>query len=87
MARSADFSGIDGTRFLYIQDAIHKAFVAVDERGTEAAAATAIIVGQTSIHLPPPISFIADRPFIFLIRDNTTGAVLFMGKLANPVME
>jgi serpin B len=84
---AADFSGIDGTRDLFIQDAIHKAFVAVDERGTEAAAATAVIIGRTSVPVDPPLYFTADRPFIFLIRDNTTGAVLFMGKLANPVIE
>jgi serpin B len=84
---AADFSGIDGMRDLYIQDAIHKAFVAVDERGTEAAAATAVIIGIRSVPIPPPISFTANRPFIFLIRDNATGTVLFMGKLVNPVIE
>jgi serpin B len=83
---AADFSGIDGTRFLSISDAIHKAFVAVDERGTEAAAATAIIIGITAI-MQPPVSFTANHPFIFLIRDNTTGTVLFMGKVVNPVIE
>jgi serpin B len=84
---TADFSGIDGTRSLFIQDVIHKAFVAVDERGTEAAAATAVIVVRTSIMIPPPPAFIADRPFIFLIRDAATGAVLFLGKVVNPVIE
>lgn len=83
----ADFSGIDGTRDLFISDVIHKAFVAVDEKGTEAAAATAVIMLRGSIMMPPPIPFIADRPFIFLIRDNTTGTILFMGKLENPVFE
>jgi serpin B len=82
---TADFSGIDGARMLYIQDAIHKAFVAVDERGTEAAAATAVTMVPTSLQIPPPLQFIANRPFIFLIRDNVSGAVLFMGKLADPV--
>jgi serpin B len=84
---TADFSGIDGTRYLHIQDAIHKAFVAVDERGTEAAAATAITIVGTSVMAPPPITFIANRPFIFLIRDNVTGSVLFIGKLVDPVLE
>lgn len=84
---TADFSGIDGTRSLFIQDVIHKAFVAVDERGTEAAAATVILVAMGSVEMPSPASFIANRPFIFLIRDNVTGSVLFIGKLAIPVLE
>ncbi|HUI91045.1 MAG TPA: serpin family protein [Chitinivibrionales bacterium] len=82
----ADFSGIDGTRSLSIYDVLHKAFVAVDERGTEAAAATAVIVVGTSIEMPPPVQFTANRPFIFLIRDNVSGAVLFMGRLEDPVI-
>jgi serpin B len=82
---TADFSGIDGTRNLSISDAIHKAFVAVDERGTEAAAATAIIVRASAILMPPPVVFTANRPFIFIIRDNVTGSVLFIGKLVTPV--
>ena len=82
---TADFPGIDGTRLQYIQDAIHKAFVAVDERGTEAAAATAVIIVQKGVIIPSPVAFTADRPFIFLIRDNVTGSVLFVGKLVNPV--
>jgi serpin B len=86
-SRAADFSGIDGTHSLFISEAIHKAFVAVDERGTEAAAATAIIMTRNSLPITPPVAFTADRPFIFLIRDNTNGAVLFLGKLANPVIE
>jgi serpin B len=85
---AADFSGIDGRNDLFIQDAIHKAFVAFDERGTEAAAATAIIVSRiTAVPVQPAISFTVDRPFIFLIRDNTTGTVLFMGKVVDPVIE
>jgi serpin B len=82
---AADFSGIDGTRYLYISDAIHKAFVAVDERGTEAAAATAVIMDVLTVEISPQTSFIANRPFIFLIRDNVTGSVLFVGKLVSPV--
>jgi serine protease inhibitor len=79
----ADFSGMDGTRELYIQDALHKAFVAVDEQGTEAAAATAIVIGVTSVPLEPKL-FQADRPFLFLIRDRITGAVLFLGRVVDP---
>jgi serpin B len=84
---TADFSGIDGARDLLIQDAIHKAFVSVDERGTEAAAATAVIVRTSSLEFPPPVPFTADRPFIFLIKDNATGTVVFIGKIVSPVVE
>jgi serpin B len=85
---NADFSGIDGTRNLYIGEVIHKAFIAVDENGTEAAAATAVIIkyGSSAIKKPLPV-FIANRPFIFLIRDVQTNAVLFMGKLNDPTKE
>ena len=75
----ADFSGMDGTRDLYITDVVHKAFVEVDESGTEAAAATAVVVGQTSIP-PDPVEVTIDRPFLFLIRDVQTGTVLFLGR-------
>jgi serpin B len=81
----ADFSGMDGARDLYIGDALHKAFVAVDEAGTEAAAATVVIMAPTSAQQPgTPIEFKVDRPFIFLIRDNPTGAILFLGRVTNP---
>jgi serpin B len=78
----ADFSGMDGSRSLFIQDVIHQAFVAVDEKGTEAAAATAVVIGKTSI--PQLATFTADRPFIVAIRDNPTGAVLFLGQVTSP---
>jgi len=80
---TADFSGMDGTRDLYITDVIHKAFVEVDESGTEAAAATAVIVGQTSVP-PDPLVVTIDRPFLFLIRDIETGTILFLGRVMNP---
>jgi serpin B len=82
---NADFSGIEPKNELYITDAIHKAFIDVDELGTEAAAATAISVDVTSI-LPPKIvpEFRADHPFIYLIKDNQTGSILFMGRLKRP---
>jgi len=83
---SADFSGMDGRRDLFIQDALHKAFVAVDEAGTEAAAATAVIVGLTSVP-QPPVEMKVDRPFIFLIRDIPTGSIIFVGRVLNPVTE
>jgi len=82
-AAAADFSGMNGVRELFLQDVIHKAFVAVDEEGTEAAAATAVIVGLTAA---PSASLVVtvDRPFVFLIRDIETGAILFVGRVLNP---
>jgi serpin B len=76
----ADFSAMDGRRDLYISAAYHQAFVEVNEEGTEAAAATGIGVGITSV----PPSFTADHPFLFLIRDNVTGSILFLGRVADP---
>jgi len=80
----ADFSGMTGNSELFISDVVHKAFVAVDEAGTEAAAATAVIVGTTSIPQEPPVEVTIDRPFIFLIRDIETSAILFVGRVLNP---
>ncbi len=87
--RVADFSGMNGIKppsdgCMYIQDAIHKAFVAVDEEGTEAAAATAVIMGAADSVPPPAPVFRADHPFIFIIRDRVSGAVLFLGRVMNP---
>jgi len=79
----ADFSGITGDRSLVIDQVIHQTFVAVDEVGTEAAAATAIATTEASSR-PPPVEFRADRPFLFLIRDNRSGALHFLGRLAAP---
>lgn len=78
----ADFSGMDGTRDLAISDVVHKAFVAIDESGTEAAAATAVVVGDTSAPVAVPVAF--DRPFLFLIRDRPTGEILFIGRVVDP---
>ena len=82
----ADLSGMTGAKNLFVSNVIHKAFVEVNEEGTEAAAATAVIVRPTSAPLNPrPVPvFKADHPFIFVIRDNRSGAVLFMGRLADP---
>ena len=77
----ADFSGMDGTRELYISDVVHKAFVSVDEEGTEAAAATGVVMNTS---LPPPAELVVDRPFLFLIRHNQTGAILFVGRVLDP---
>jgi len=79
-SRQADFSGMDGSKELYIGAVVHKAFVEVDEKGTEAAAATAVGMRVTS--MPP--QFIANRPFLFLIRENFTGVILFIGRVADP---
>ena len=80
----ADFSGISDT-FLYITHVLHKAFIEVNEEGTEAAAATAVVVGTKSIRLDLPKVFMADRPFVFLFRDLRTGSILFLGRMADPL--
>jgi serpin B len=80
----ADFSGMDGARDLYISQVLHKAFVSVDEKGTEAAAATAIIMEVTSAPIGEPITFTVDRPFIYIVRDQQTGTILFLGRVENP---
>ena len=80
---SADLSGINGLLTLAITDILHKAFVAVDEKGTEAAAATAVVIGETSVP-DPDIIMPVDRPFILLIRDTNTGTILFMGRILDP---
>ena len=78
----ADFSGIDGSRDLFIQAVLHEAFVAVNEAGTEAAAATAVVVGRVSI--PEPAEITLDRPFLYFIVDRPTGTVLFLGRILDP---
>ena len=84
-ASGADFSGMDGKRDLSISAVIHKAFVDVDEKGTEAAAATGAVVGVHAIARPQkPEEFKADHPFIFLIRDTRGGAILFLGRYTGP---
>ena len=86
--RRADFSGMDGRELLYLAAVLHKAFVDVSEEGTEAAAATGAVVGlkmsAPSGSPPPPPVFRADRPFLFLIQENTTESILFMGRVADP---
>ena len=80
----ADFSGMNGKKDLVISAVIHKAYVDVNEEGTEAAAATAVTMRLTSIG-PNQISvFRADHPFLFLIRDNHSGSILFIGRVTNP---
>jgi len=79
----ADFSGMTGSRDLTISDVVHKAFVSVDEAGTEAAAATAVIMKLTSAPMEP-VEMRIDRPFLFAIRDLQTGALLFVGRVVDP---
>ena len=81
----ADFTGLTDAEHaegLCITGAYHEAFVSVDEAGTEAAAATAVVVGYESA--VEPVSFVANHPFLFLIRDDLTGSILFMGRVADP---
>jgi len=80
----ADLTGMAAERELFISDVFHKAFVKVDENGTEAAAATAVVVGLTAFNPVEPIEVKVDRPFIFLIRDVKTGSILFLGRVVDP---
>ena len=80
----ADFSGMNGQRNLFISAVIHKAYVDVNEEGTEAAAATGVTMTLTSIGPARTPVFRADHPFLFLIRDNNSGSILFFGRLMNP---
>jgi len=83
-SRGADFSGINGKRDLFISAVIHKAYVNVNEEGTEAAAATGVVVGLTSVGPRERVIFRADHPYLFLIRDNRSGSILFIGRVMNP---
>ncbi len=76
----ADFSGIDGARDLQVQSVIHKAIIAVDEKGTTASAATGVGMGVVSA----PPTLVVDRPFLFFVRHNPTGAILFQGRVVDP---
>lgn len=80
----ADFSGMSLTEKLLISNVIHEAFVDVNEEGTEAAGATAVVMMRMSMPIGAPAEFTADHPFCFLIRDRQSGTTLFMGTLAKP---
>jgi serpin B len=82
----ADFSGMTGKRDLAISDVVHKAFVDVNEAGTEAAAATAVGMRALAMRQPmePPVEFRADHPFVFLIRENRSRSILFLGRVVEP---
>ena len=77
--READYSGMDGTRNLFVNAAVHKAFVEVNEEGTEAAAATGFSLAESVSQ-----RFQADHPFVFAIQETATGNLLFIGRVANP---
>jgi len=81
---AADFSGMTGRRDLFISAVIHQAYVDVNEEGTEAAAATGVVMRLTSMGPDRTPVFRADHPFIFMIRDNTSGSILFFGRVMNP---
>jgi len=80
---NADFSGMDGTRELFIREVCHAAFIDLDEEGTEATAATAVVMERKGA--PAEHTFRIDRPFLFLIRDRASGTILFMGQVVNPL--
>jgi len=81
----ADLSGIDGSRELYVSEVLHRAVVEVNEEGTEAAAATAMVMMEcTSRSMDTPRVFRADRPFLFFIQHRATKSVLFLGRLVKP---
>ena len=79
---AADFSGINAQGNLALQAVLHKAFIAVGEKGTEAAAATGVVGGVTSI--PQGLDIRVDRPFLFLVRDEPTQSILFLGRVSDP---
>jgi serpin B len=81
---AADFSGMTGRRDLFISAVIHQAYVDVNEEGTEAAAATGVVMRLTSTMPDRTPVFQADHPFLFLIRDNTSGSILFLGRVSDP---
>ncbi len=83
-SEAADFSGMTKAASLFIGAIVHQAFVEMDEQGAEAAAATAVMMRMTAMAPPPPI-FRADRPFVFLIRNRRTNAILFAGRVWNPL--
>ena len=81
---SADFRGIAESDPIAIDQVVHKAFVAIDEKGTEAAAATGVTMIAATAFSPPAASFVADHPFVFVVRDTVRGEILFMGRVTDP---
>jgi serpin B len=85
--RNADFSGMTGGRDLFISAVVHQAYVDVNEEGTEAAAATGVVMRLTSVGPDRTPVFRADHPFVFLIRDRESGTILFLGRVVNPLVQ
>lgn len=83
-SRNADLSGMTGEKNLYIDEVIHKAFIEVNETGTEAAAATAAIIGLKSGLRDDPVRFFADHPFVYFLLDQQTGCIIFTGRFVKP---
>jgi len=81
-SRTANFSGMDGTRNLHISKALHQAYIKVNEKGTEAAAATALVL--IYVIEAEPREFNINCPFLFIIKENSTGSILFIGRVTNP---
>ena len=82
---AADFTRINPAGNLFISEVLHKTFIDVNEEGTEAAAVTAVVIELTSTEPGPQlVQFIADKPFLFMIREKTSGSILFIGKLSQP---
>jgi serpin B len=83
-SRHADLSGMTGEKNLFVDEVIHKAFIEVDEQGTEATAATAAIIGLKSSLRDEPVTMNADHPFVFFLLDQQTGCIIFTGRLVKP---
>jgi serpin B len=83
-ADGADFSGMSDRNDLHVSDVFHRVFVEVNEEGTEAAAATAVVMVEESAAMREPPRFVADHPFLFFLRDRANGAILFMGRVVDP---
>ena len=81
---AADFSAMTTEADLVVTDVLQQVFIAVDEAGTEAAAATAVVAGVTSAPADPPEPLVVDRPFVFVIHDVEHGTPLFLGKVVDP---
>jgi serpin B len=81
--RRANFAGMDGIDMLFISAVLHKAFVEVNEEGTEAAAATVVVMESKGPPQDPPV-FRADHPFLLLLRENSTGSIVFLGRVVDP---
>lgn len=85
VAGEADLSGMDGSRDLFVSDVVHEGFVEVSEEGTEAAAATGVIVATRAAMIPEePLEVKADRPFAWAVVERSSGAVLFAGTVTDP---